>query len=68
MIEKIRPNAEPHFNDGNDGRDAYWCVNYTCPKCGVRIVRYIMACDQCGTFFDWSKIANVRVVPEIVWR
>lgn len=68
MANKIRPNAEKFYNMGNDGRDAYWDIKYTCPQCREMIQKNIMGCDRCGIFFDWSKTAKVRVVHEIVWE
>lgn len=68
MVRKIRPNAEPYYNTGNDGRDSYWDIRYTCPQCGRTLQQYLMGCDQCGMFFDWSKKPRIKVIREVVWE
>ena len=25
------------------------------------------ACTDCGTFFDWSKLASIQIVRKVVW-
>ena len=63
MIEKIRPIAKAEHNEGIDGWDAHYEVVYYCPTCKRKIGHYHAetACDQCGTFYDWSKKANIKV-------
>lgn len=67
-IPKVRPSAEKRYSHGNDGRDARWVVDYSCPNCRKPINKGDIACDRCGTFFDWEKTAHIRMIPEIVWE
>lgn len=67
-VTKIRPNAKIEWNDGNDGRDGRYDVFYYCSGCGRRISECLVACDQCGTFFDWSKRAEIRVTRSVEWK
>ena len=68
MVKKVRPNAEVEYSYGNDGRDDYYYPSYSCPKCGNYINENQQACEECGTFFDWSKTATIQIVRQIVWR
>ena len=68
MVDKIRPNASVAYSYGNDGRDDHYYVSYSCPKCGKRLVNYEIACDECGTFFDWTHTAHIEIRREIVWN
>lgn len=68
MVEKIKPDAEIRFSYGNDGRDAYYYVGYSCPKCHKKINLGDMACDECGSFFDWNKKAEIVIRREIIWK
>ena len=65
-IVKVKPKAEARRNDW--AFPARWDVDYSCPKCGKWIRERDIACDKCGTFFDWSKTAHIRMNPEIVWE
>lgn len=74
-IEKVRPSAEVRYSSevryscGIYGRDAGWVIDYSCPNCRKPINKGDIACDRCGTFFDWSKMAHIRWTnPEIVWE
>lgn len=67
-ITKVRPIAEKRYSSGCDGRVSQWIVDYYCPKCKKPINNGDIACDKCGTFFDWSKTAHIRMNPEIVWE
>ena len=67
-ITKVRPSVEKRYSQGNDGRDAHWVVDYLCPTCKKSINKGDIACDRCGTFFDWEKTAHIRMIPEIVWE
>ena len=67
MVDKVRPDATNYWNNGNDGRDGYWDIKYSCPKCCKTLRENDMACDTCGTFFDWSKKARVKVIYDIEW-
>lgn len=67
-MEKIRPNATVERDDGNDGRDWYYYIEYRCPKCNKRIKEKDIACTDCGTFFDWSKRAFIQIVREVIWE
>lgn len=67
-VEKIKPNAEIKFSFGNDGRDGGNYIAYSCPKCGKHIRENDIACDECGSFFDWSKRAHIRVIREVEWH
>lgn len=65
---KVRPSARAVWSEGNDGWDARYKVGYMCPTCSNTINERDIACDECGTFFDWSKKAVVNLVPQIEWR
>ena len=67
-VTKIRPNVRIEWNNGNDGRDGRYEVFYYCPGCGRCISECLVACDQCGTFFDWSKRAEIRVTRSVEWK
>ena len=67
MVDKIRPNAMKYWNDGNDGRDGRWDIQYYCPKCCKTLRENDIACDTCGTFFDWSKKAKIKIIYDIEW-
>lgn len=70
MIEKIRPNASVELDYGNDGRDGRYYIEYRCPKCN-RIIRWYesdMACDKCGTFYDWgSRQPSIEITRTVKW-
>lgn len=70
MIENTRPNAEVRFNQGIDGRDTYYHIVYSCPRCG-RIIRGYqsdVACDVCGTFYDWgNREPKIKVSRTVEW-
>lgn len=68
MVEKIRPNASIQFSDGNDGRDYFYYIQYNCSKCGKRIKENDIACDTCGTFFNWEKKAKIEIVKTVKWE
>jgi predicted RNA-binding Zn-ribbon protein involved in translation (DUF1610 family) len=68
LITKVRPSAKKRYSHGNDGMDARWVVDYYCPNCGKPIKKADIACDRCGTFFNWNKEAHIRMIPEIVWE
>lgn len=65
-IVKVRPKAEARMLDSY--YPPRWDVDYSCPNCGKWIRERDIACDKCGTFFDWSKTAHIRMNPEIVWE
>ncbi len=65
MVEKIIPNASIQYCYGNDGRDGFDYIRYNCPKCGKRISENDIACDTCGTFFNWEKKAKIEIVKTI---
>lgn len=69
MINKIRPIARVEWSEGNDGRDAHHYIAYYCPTCKRRIWGYekVTACDNCGTFYDWSKKAHIETKYEVKW-
>ena len=67
-LKKVRALAEERYSSGNDGRDGRWVIDYSCPNCRKPINKGEIACDRCGTFFDWSKTAHIRMIPEIVWE
>lgn len=67
-IEKIKPRAEAEWDYGNDGRDGRYYVKYSCPKCGKIIRSMDIACDKCGTFFNWDSTARIKMKPTIVWE
>ena len=66
-VKKIRPMARVEYDYGNDGRDGKYYVQYYCPKCGKKIEFGDIACDECGTFFDWSQKALIKVIREVEW-
>lgn len=69
-VEKIRPNAYIYEDHGEDGREFHREVRYNCPECGRIIGGYKaeIACDQCGTFYDWGEYpARIVVKTDIVW-
>lgn len=68
MVTKIKPHADIVFNSGNDGRDCFYEVRYTCPSCRKIIREDDIACDKCGTFFDWSEKAHIKIERTIEWR
>ena len=67
-LKKVRPLAEARYSSGIDGRESKWYIDYSCPNCGKKIVTDDIACDRCGTFFDWRKAAHIRMNPDIVWE
>lgn len=67
-IIKVMPKADAFHSFGDDGRDSHWMINYYCPNCNKPINKGDIACDKCGTFFDWSKTAHVKMIPTIVWE
>ena len=66
--EKVRPKAEAKYSFGNDGKDDHYYVSYSCPTCNKKIGENEIACDRCGTFFDWSKKAYLIVHYDVEWR
>jgi hypothetical protein len=69
-VEKIRPNAEVAWTEGNDGRDAHYYIEYRCPKCNRRIGYYMSstACDKCGTFYDWgNREPRIEITRHVEW-
>ena len=66
-VIKRKPMARVEYSYGNDGRDGEYYVQYSCPKCGKKIRFEDIACDECGTFFDWSQKARIKVVREVEW-
>ena len=70
MIEKTRPNAEVRLNQGVDGRDTYYHIVYSCPRCGriIRGYRSDVACDVCATFYDWGdREPKIKVSRTVEW-
>lgn len=69
MIEKIRPTAKVVEKMNDDGWRTWHEAEYHCPTCGRKIRGYMeeTACDECGTFYDWSKKAEVEKVYQIKW-
>ena len=68
MVKKIIPGASVKYNYGNDGRDDSYRIYYYCPKCWKPLSKYEIACDECGTFFDWSKTASIEIIRKVVWN
>lgn len=68
MVDKVRPGAFIQFDGGEDGRDCKYVAKYICPKCGKPLYEGQMACEECGTFFDWSKRAHIVVTRSVEWR
>lgn len=66
--QKVRPKAEAEYSDGIDGRNPHYYISYYCPNCQKYLKERDIACDRCGTFFDWTKKAHIRMNPEIVWE
>lgn len=68
MVNKIQPEVRVEWSNGNDGRDGGYILRYYCPNCHKWIRNEdTVACDECGTFFDWSKHAHIIMQPTIVW-
>ena len=67
-IVKVKPIADALYSYGNDGRDAHYYVQYSCPKCKKKISYKDIACDRCGTFFKWNQRARITMLPYIVWE
>ena len=67
-INKVRPTACIRHSEGNDGWDARDYISYQCPTCNKRIGTDDIACDNCGTFFDWSKHARIEIEKVVVWE
>ena len=65
---KIRPCAERRYSSGNDGRDEHYYIRYSCPKCSKIIGEGDIACEKCGTFFDWSKKAYIETKQFVRWE
>ena len=68
MVEKIRPRAFIEYSCGNDGRDEYEYIEFRCPGCNKKIFKGDIACDECGTFMDWSQKARIKTIKQIVWE
>lgn len=68
MVEKIRPNATVEWRDGNYLLNQNYYIQYKCPECCKKIFEGDIACDECGTFFDWSQTAHIKIVREVEWR
>jgi len=66
--KKVRPAASVELDYGNDGRDCRYYVAYKCPTCGKSTIEGTVACDRCGTFFDWSKKASIKEIRKIEWE
>ena len=66
--KKVRPAASVELSYGNDGRDCHYYVAYKCPTCGKSTIKGTVACDRCGTFFDWSKKASIKVIRKVEWE
>ena len=66
--KKVRPKAEATYSFGTDGRDEHYYISYSCPTCNRLIRENEIACDRCGTFFDWSKKAHLIVHYDVEWR
>lgn len=66
-MNKIRPNASIYLDFGEDGRDCHRRISFKCPNCNKRIREKDIACTECGTAFDWSKKARIKVVRTVEW-
>ena len=66
--KRIRPRATVSLDYGCDGRNERWYIAYSCPTCGITIYPKEAACGRCGTIFDWSKSAEIKVSREVVWK
>lgn len=67
-MNEARPDASVELDYGNDGRDCRYYIAYKCPKCGKSTYEGVVACDRCGTFFDWSKKASIKVIRKVEWE
>lgn len=65
---KVRPCAERKYSSGNDGRDEHYYIRYSCPNCSKIIDENDIACEKCGTFFDWSKKAYIETKQLVRWE
>lgn len=70
MIEKKRPKAKIAKKYNADGRGSWYEIDYFCPTCGQMIREFNCenACDNCGTFYDWSKEAKIHIERSIIWE
>lgn len=68
-MDKLRPRASIEVSADSDNRLIY-SLGYYCPECSKRIGCYKqkLACDNCGTVFDWRKEARIVCQHNIVWR
>lgn len=64
---KVRPYAKQEYSWGNDGRDGHYYIKYSCPNCSKIINENDIACEKCGTFFDWSKKAHIETKQFVQW-
>lgn len=67
-IVKVRPKASVEYSYGNDGKDEHYYIQYRCAGCNRVISQGDIACDNCGTFHDWSMKADYVIKREIIWR
>lgn len=65
---KVRPRADQAYSSGNDGRDGHYYIKYSCPNCSKVINKYDIACEKCGTFFDWSEKAYIETQRSVRWE
>lgn len=70
MVHKIRPLAAVNEHYNADGWNSWYDIDYQCPVCGRNLMGYgkEIACDQCGTFFDWgTKRPKIKVTRTVEW-
>lgn len=68
MLDIIRPDAKIELDYGVDGRDCHYYISFKCPECNKSIREKDIACTKCGTFFDWSKKATIKVIRIVEWE
>ena len=70
-MSKVKPKISVVRNEGMDGKEIRYEVEYRCPGCG-RILYHgyksETACCECGTFYDWGDSpAKVIVIRKAEW-
>lgn len=67
-VNKMSPKAEIFLHSDEECFNNYYDIRYVCPECGKRLKENVVACDECGIFFDWTLKAHIRMIPTIEWR
>lgn len=67
-VKKLRPRTEIHEYLDMEFKLSSYGIDYYCPICEKRIPSYKsdIACDKCGTFFDWGE-HEPTITRTVVW-